>query len=117
MTMDPETLRTIYRRQYRWFAGQRNRLLRKADIAAARNVLDLGCGTGEVLRDLAGRVRGMAVGLGSGRLFFTEPGLGRWVWQGVGALICVAAAIAVERLLSRGLNRLAGPPMATYEDS
>jgi hypothetical protein len=62
-------------------------------------------------------VCGMAVGLGSGRLFFTEPGLGSWIWQGVGALICAAAAVAVERLLSRGLNRLAGPPRATYQDS
>ncbi len=52
-----------YRRQAAWFAGERNRLMRKIDIASKKRVLDLGTGTGVVLPDLAWRCGGVAVGL------------------------------------------------------
>ncbi|MFA6241105.1 MAG: methyltransferase domain-containing protein [Candidatus Hydrogenedentales bacterium] len=52
-----------YRRQAAWFAGERNRLLRKVDIASKKRVLDLGTGTGVVLPDLAWRCGGVAVGV------------------------------------------------------
>jgi SAM-dependent methyltransferase len=58
-----EELRQIYRRQAAWFAGERNRLLRRADIARCDRVLDLGCGSCETLRDLERRVGGAAVGV------------------------------------------------------
>jgi SAM-dependent methyltransferase len=59
----PEELQKIYRRQAQWFAGERSRLLRKVDITAKRSVLDLGAGTGEVLRELNRRAGGIVIGL------------------------------------------------------
>lgn len=56
-----EDLREFYARQARWFAGERSRLLRKADIARARRVLDLGAGTGAVHPELARRAGGLAI--------------------------------------------------------
>ena len=61
--MDAATLQAIYRRQTRWFAGERNRLLRKIDIVSKGRVLDLGAGTGELLGELDRRTNGFAVGL------------------------------------------------------
>lgn len=61
--MDPGVLRRIYRRQADWFAGERNRLLRRAEIASKGRVLDLGAGTGEILSGLDRRAAGFAVGL------------------------------------------------------
>lgn len=58
----PEELRALYQTQSAWFAAERNRLLRKADIARCRRILDLGTGTGEVLENLSGRAAGFAVG-------------------------------------------------------
>jgi SAM-dependent methyltransferase len=59
----PDKLRDIYRKQSDWFAGERNRLLRKAEIARRRCVLDLGTGTGELLANLDRRAAGFAVGV------------------------------------------------------
>lgn len=59
----PDELRDIYRKQSNWFAGERNRLLRKAEIARRRCVLDLGTGSGELLANLDGRAAGFAVGV------------------------------------------------------
>lgn len=53
----------MYRAQAPWFAAERNRLLRKAEISRRRCVLDLGTGTGELLRSLDARAGGMAVGV------------------------------------------------------
>jgi len=59
----PEELQKIYRRQAQWFAGERSRLLRKVDITGKRSVLDLGAGTGEVLRELNRRAGGIVIGI------------------------------------------------------
>ena len=61
-SMDVHALDRQYRMQAAWFAGERNRLLRKVDISSKRHVLDLGSGTGAVLGDLAWRCGGIAVG-------------------------------------------------------
>ena len=61
--LTPDALRNIYRKQANWFVGERNRLLRKADIARCRWVLDLGAGTGELLEDLDRRAQGNAIGV------------------------------------------------------
>jgi ubiquinone/menaquinone biosynthesis C-methylase UbiE len=59
----PDELSDIYRKQSDWFAGERNRLLRKAEIARRHRVLDLGTGTGELLANLDRRAAGFAVGV------------------------------------------------------
>ncbi len=58
----PNELRALYQAQSAWFAAERNRLLRKADIARCRRVLDLGTGTGELLENLDLRAAGTAIG-------------------------------------------------------
>ncbi|MBX7254820.1 MAG: methyltransferase domain-containing protein [Candidatus Hydrogenedentes bacterium] len=63
--MDSRDLDNQYRRQARWFVGERNRLLRRVDIASKGRVLDLGAGTGTTLADLKWRCGGIAVGLDS----------------------------------------------------
>jgi len=59
----PEDLPALYAAQKEWFAAERNRLLRRAGLAAAAAVLDLGCGSGAMLSDLARRARGRVVGV------------------------------------------------------
>lgn len=63
MAFSPEELHRMYERQNRWFAGRRNDLLRKANIARANLVLDVGCGTGVVTRDLNTRCQGCCAGV------------------------------------------------------
>lgn len=59
----PEDLQALYAAQREWFAADRNRLLRRAGLAAADAVLDLGCGAGAMLPDLGRRARGYVVGV------------------------------------------------------
>lgn len=75
--MRPEELQKIYRRQAQWFAGERSRLLRKVNIAAKQSVLDLGAGSGEVLRELNRRAGGIVIGLDQdiSVLRLADPGL------------------------------------------
>ena len=61
--MQPEALHRMYTRQSAWFAGERNRLLRKAGIAGKHAVLDVGAGTGVMLPDLTRRAAGTVVGV------------------------------------------------------
>lgn len=72
------TFRTVHRRcerQARWFSGERSRLLRRADILRRRAVLDLGCGTGVVTRELRRRCEGrVAAADPDGEVFETAPG-------------------------------------------
>jgi SAM-dependent methyltransferase len=63
LSLGPQELQAVYRRQAAWFAGERGRLLRKIDVARVRRVLDLGCGTCEILPELDRRAAGAAVGL------------------------------------------------------
>ena len=56
-------LSALYRKQANWFRAERSRLLRKADIARRRVVLDLGTGTGEILAELRRRCDGRVVGV------------------------------------------------------
>jgi len=72
--MDAADLWSIYRRQAEWFAGERSRLLRKANIAAKRCVLDLGCGTGAILPELRRRAQGTVYGLDSDSAALSEAG-------------------------------------------
>ncbi|NLW50535.1 MAG: methyltransferase domain-containing protein [Candidatus Brocadiaceae bacterium] len=52
-----------YRRQAEWFYGVRSNLLRRVGIAAKKNVLELGCGTGAVTPELIRRCGGQVVAL------------------------------------------------------
>ncbi|MFH1723439.1 MAG: methyltransferase domain-containing protein [Elusimicrobiota bacterium] len=54
----PSARRERYARQGRWFYPVRSRLLLRAGIRERRRVLDLGCGTGVVTRELRRRCRG-----------------------------------------------------------
>jgi SAM-dependent methyltransferase len=58
-----ETLGEIYARQACWFQAERSRLLRRVNITAKKHVLDLGAGTGEILRELSRRCDGFVAGL------------------------------------------------------
>ena len=50
-------------RQNRWFAAQRNRLLRRAGLRTAQTILDIGSGPGVLLDSLSRRARGLLVGV------------------------------------------------------
>lgn len=50
-------------RQFRWTKGIREHVYRQVGMAHFKDVLDVGCGTGLVTQELAGKVRGKAVGL------------------------------------------------------
>lgn len=52
-----------FERQFRWTKGIREQVYRMVGIAHMREVLEVGCGTGQVIQELAGRVRGRAVGV------------------------------------------------------
>jgi len=52
-----------FERQFRWTKGIREHVYRLVGSAHLKDVLDVGCGTGLVTQELAGRVRGKAVGL------------------------------------------------------
>jgi SAM-dependent methyltransferase len=58
-----EALDAQYRRQAVWFYGVRANLLRRVAIEGKQRVLDLGCGTGAVIEELARRCKGQVVGL------------------------------------------------------
>ena len=58
-----QTLDEQYRRQAAWFCGVRANLLRRVGIEGKHRVLDLGCGTGAVIEELARRCKGQVVGL------------------------------------------------------
>lgn len=73
--------------QAEWLAPARSRLLRRAQIATRRSVLDLGCAYGRVAAELRRRCAGRVVGLDHRREVLAEPD---WP-QGVRA-VCAAAA-------------------------
>jgi len=50
-------------RQFRWTKGIREHVYRQVGMAHFRDVLEVGCGTGLVTQELAGKIRGRAVGL------------------------------------------------------
>lgn len=50
-------------RQFRWTKGIREHVYRQVGMAHFKDVLEVGCGTGLVTQELAGKVRGRAVGL------------------------------------------------------
>ena len=47
-----------YVRQSQWFYGLRSQLLRKVNARAKRHILDLGCGTGVITKELSERCTG-----------------------------------------------------------
>jgi SAM-dependent methyltransferase len=63
LALSPQELQKVYRRQAKWFAGERSRLLRKVEIAGKSRVLDLGCGCGETLTELGRRAAGPVIGV------------------------------------------------------
>ncbi len=50
-------------RQAQWTQATRNHLYRRARLMQAGRVLDVGCGTGAITSELAGRTRGEVIGL------------------------------------------------------
>lgn len=52
-----------FRRQAGWTSGIRSQLYRQVGLQHADRVLDVGCGTGVITRELAERTRGQVIGL------------------------------------------------------
>ncbi len=104
--MVPEDLRKVYRRQAAWFAGQRGRLLREADIGSRKRVLDLGAGSCETLPELDRRAAGFAVGLDCD-VEILRLGTGRRVAARAGALPFPDACF--ELVLAQMFFMWAGP--------
>ncbi len=64
--------RELAKRQADWLTAARGRLLRRAQIAGRRRVLDLACGFGTVSGELARRCGGLTVALDRNRAVFSE---------------------------------------------
>jgi len=60
-------------RQLHWLAAARNRLLRRAGIARRQSIVELGCGWGQVGRELRHRAPGRVVTVDCHPLVFERP--------------------------------------------
>lgn len=63
MTLSPADWHERYLQQARWTADLRAHLWDRLDLGAAGCVMEVGCGTGAVLREVAGEIGGTAHGL------------------------------------------------------
>lgn len=68
--------RELLCRQTEWLAPARSRLLRRAEIARRRSVLDLACGRGAVTEELVRRCGGQVVALDCSRDALSDEPLG-----------------------------------------
>ncbi len=78
----------LLRRQAEWLAPARARLLRRADVARRRSVLDIGCGPGATAEELKRRCAGRVVAIDCRRSVFE----GGWPQSVGAAAVCASAA-------------------------
>ncbi len=59
----PSELKNIYARQASWFRPKRNELFRKIDLLRRKKILEIGCGSGDLLSEIRRRTDGFSIGL------------------------------------------------------